>query len=106
MINRIYLWGGIALAGALAVAGIWLHGNHHGKLSAQADMQASIDEARAESRGLADELEQANRERDRQRDTQVRTIYRESDPAGCADTPAISSVLSGLGYSANRPTTD
>lgn len=90
----IYLVG--ALSGAGVVAGIWLHGNSHGKRTVEAQYQAAIAQVRREQARMADQLSEVQRERDRLAGQRTRTIYLEPDSSGCADVPALGSVLDGL----------
>lgn len=58
--------------------------------------QAAVDTVRQEQRRLADRLEEAQRENRQQRERQSRIIYMDPDPTGCADAPALDSVLDSL----------
>jgi hypothetical protein len=83
--------------GALSlVGGIWWHGHTHGVRSCERAHQAAVEKVRQEQRRVADRLEEAQRENRQLRDRQVRTIYLEPDPTGCADAPALDSVLDSL----------
>lgn len=79
-----------------AIGGVWLHGNSHGVKKTQAAHQAALERVRQDQARMADQLETATRERDRLRQQQVRTIYLEPDPSGCADAPALPGLLDSL----------
>lgn len=101
--GRLILWAVIFIAGAGAIAGIWWHGHKHGVQSCEADMQAAVDAERAKQRELADQLEESRNARETRTRTVTRTIYREPDPTGCADSPALDGVLSALREDGDRP---
>ncbi len=86
--------GGVGALGL--VGGIWWHGHTHGVRSCERAHQAAVERVRQEQARIATRLEEVQRERDRLSRQQVRTIYVDPDPTGCADAPALDSVLDGL----------
>jgi hypothetical protein len=103
--GRLAIYAVAALAGAGAVAGLWWHGHIHGMRACEQAHAEAAREARQTQARLADELSEVRRERDRVASERVRIIYREADTVGCADVPALGSVLDGLG-AGDRPEAD
>lgn len=103
---RLILYVAAFLAGSGLIAGVWWHGHSHGVRSCQEDLQAAVDRERAAQRRLTDALREARNARETRTRTVTRTIYREADPTGCADSTALPSVLDALRPDGAGPETD
>ena len=100
MLGKAKLIGyGVALLlSAGALTWVYSHIYDKGAAACEAKHAAALEEARNESRQLADALEQAKKESRQAAEAKTRVIYREADPTGCADSPALGSVLEAHGY--------
>lgn len=94
--NVISRWLVGAAAVVLVVTGAWMHGRSAGVEAERVAAASRLTAAEQEYRKQADKLESKLAEAERRAAERVRTIYREVDPTGCADTTAPSGMLDQL----------
>ena len=80
----------------LAVGGAWMHGRSAGVEAERVAAASRLTAAEQEYRDRANELESQLATARAETKVKVRTIYREVDPTGCADTTAPSGMLDQL----------
>lgn len=102
LLGNKYLIG--AMAAVAVLCGVWFAGDRHGKLICQQEAQKTILEVSQAYSDQADKLRAQTVQREQKTKIIVKKVYREKDPTGCADKPALDSVLSALGGGADRST--